>query len=141
MSNLLLEALADTGFGDPDAARLLVRRIRLRSALNDARRSIEELLERLDEAEQASSNAHAALLDEGGGLVPDAFDRVQRNRAVNPVAGDNVREKELLDGTKVVLQFLDTLGVGLRHGLFSSRYAAKRNPPATQAHRLSGDAK
>lgn len=131
---------ADYGFASPRAAQMLVRRLKLRAALQDARGSIECLLKSLDEAVQADCGAHAALFDQGGGLVPDALDRVQRNRAINPVAGDNVREKELLEGVELVLQLLDAVGVGIRHGLFSSYGGQKPTPPSEGAHRLCGGA-
>lgn len=129
------------GFASSRAARMLIRRMKLRAALKDARASIEDLLKRLDEGEQADRRAHAALLDGLGGLVPDALDRVQRNRAVNPIAGDDVREKDLLEGVDLVLQLLDAVGVGLRHGLFSSYGGQKPMSPSENAHRLCGGAK
>ena len=132
---------ADSGFASSRAAKMLIRRMKLRAALKDARASIEDLLKRLDEGEQADRRAHAALLDGFGGLVPDALDRVQRNRAVNPIAGDDVREKDLLEGVELILQLLDAVGVGIRHGLFSSYGAQEPTPPTDGAHRLTAAAR
>jgi len=133
--------LRDAGFGDLHAARLIVRRLRMRAALQEARKSIEGLLDCLDEGFEADRDAHAALLDEAGGLAAGTVECAQRNGTVSGIARDDVREKELLEGTKMILQFLDALGVGLRHGLFSSSYAAERNADGDAAHRLSGAAK
>jgi len=129
---------ADAGFASIAAAQLVIRRLKLRAALNDARKSIEALLDSLDQQTQADRDAVSALFDQAGNLIPDAAECVQGNRSVNPIGGDDVREKELLEGVNLILQLLDTLGVGLRHGLFSSSERARSNRPESAAHRLSG---
>lgn len=134
-------SLPDSGFASAHAAQLVVRRLKIRAALNDARASIEALLDSLDQQAQADGDAVSALFDEAGDLVAGATERVQRHRSVNPVGGDDVREKELLEGVKLILQLLDAIGVGLRHGLFSSFASQRPNPPEDEAHRLSGEAK
>lgn len=108
------------GFSDVSIAREIFRRLKMRAALKDARVSIEELLELLDKSIQADRDRSASLFDEAGNLLPAEVERLQRDAAINAVARKDMREQELLDGVKLVLELLDRVGVGIRHGLFSS---------------------
>jgi hypothetical protein len=136
-----LTDLRDVGFADIRGADLILRQLKMRSALKDARDSIQVLLDTLDHRAETDGNAVASLFDESGDLVPDALERVQRDPAVKLIAGNDVREKELLQGVNVVLQFLDTVGIGLRHGLFSRYGGAETIGDDDRAHRLCGGAK
>lgn len=133
--------LPDSGFANPAAAHLIVRRMRLRAALFEAQRSTAALLQLLDEDAKACRDARAAACEGGVGLAQGDVEGGVGRLSVDDVEGKDVREKELLEGVNLILQLLDTVGVGLRHGLFSLSYAAKGNPPADGAHRLSGGAK
>lgn len=132
--------LPDSGFANPAAAHLIVRRMRLRAALTDARGSIATLLQLLDEDAEACRHARATARESGVGLAQGDVEGGVSGVPVDDIEGKNVREKELLEGVNLILQLLDTVGVGLRHGLFSLGYAVKRNPPADGAHRLCGGA-
>jgi len=130
--------MVDAGFADVEIAREIVRRLKMRAALKDARGSIEELLELLDKSIQADRDRSAALFDEAGDLLPAEVERLQRDAAVNAVAGKDVREKELLEGMKLALDLLDRIGVGIRHGLFSSCGGDELSQARTGAQRLRG---
>ncbi len=131
----------DGGFANPAAAQLIVRRMRLRAGLTDAQRSIAALLQLLDQEAEACRDARAAVREGGIGLPESDVEGGVSGIAVDDIEGKNVREKELLEGVNLILQLLDTVSVGLRHGLFSLGYAVKRNPPYDGAHRLCGGAK
>lgn len=132
--------LSDSGFANPAAAHLIVRRMRLRAALTDAQGSIATLLQLLDEDAEACRHARAAARKGGVGLAKSDVEGGVRGLPVDDIEGKDMREKELLEGVNLILQLLDTVGVGLRHGLFSLGYAVKRNPPSDGAHRLCGGA-
>jgi hypothetical protein len=133
--------LADSGFAYPAAAQLIVRRMRLRAALNDAQGSISALLQLLDHEAETCRDARASAGEGGIGLAQSDVEGGVSGAPIDDIEGKDVREKELLEGVNLILQLLDTVSVGLRHGLFSLSYAVKRNPPADGAHRLSGGAK
>ncbi|MDP2131919.1 MAG: hypothetical protein U0975_09770 [Erythrobacter sp.] len=138
--------MADVGFCDPTAAnpaaaQLIVRRMRLRAALNDAQGSISALLQLLDQEAEACRDARASAGEGGIGLAQSDVEGGVSGIPVDDIEGKDVREKELLEGVNLILQLLNTVSVGLRHGLFSLSYAVKPNPPAEDAHRLSGGAK
>lgn len=116
-----LDAAADVaGFFDARGARMILRRLKIRRALLDAKGSIETLLDSLDERAEADRNAMATRLDGAVRLIPGDLDRGDGRVAIDGIQSKDVREKELLDGVNLVLQLLDTIGVGIRHGLFSS---------------------
>lgn len=133
--------LPDSGFACPAAAQLIVRRMRLRAALVEAQRSAAALLQLLDEDAKACRDARAAAREGGVGLAQGDVEGGIGRPPIDDVEGKNVREKELLEGVNLILQFFDTVGVGLRHGLFSLGYATKGKLTADGAHRLSGGAK
>ena len=132
--------LPDSGFANPAAAHLIVRRMRMRAALTDAQDSISALLQLLDHEAEACRDARASAAEGGVGLAQGNVEGGVGGIAVDGIECKDVREKELLEGVNLILQLLDTVSVGLRHGLFSLSYAVKRNPPADGAHRLCGGA-
>jgi hypothetical protein len=133
--------LSSTGFASARAAQLVVRRLRLRAALNDAQASISALLQLLDHDLDAHHDAGSAAIEGGVGLTEGNLEGCVRSDPVDGVESKDVREKELLQGVNLILQLLDTVGVGLRHGLFSSSEGKRSNPPEDGAHRLCGGAK
>lgn len=131
----------DSGFANPAAAHLIVRRMRLRAALTDAQGSIAALLQLLDQEAEACRDARASAAEGGVGLAQGDVEGGVGGVAIDDIEGKDVREKELLEGVNLILQLLDAISVGLRHGLFSLGYAVKRIPTADDAHRLCGGAK
>ncbi|QDH35816.1 hypothetical protein [Porphyrobacter sp. YT40] len=138
---MTLHDLPDHGFANPRGARAVVRRMKMRRALMDAQASIEALIDHIDKGIQADRDTSSARFREAIALMAKDVDGVKRRAPVNLIDRNDMREKELLDGVNVVLQFLDTVGVGLRHGLFSVSGSPRSNPPADAAHRLCGGAK
>jgi hypothetical protein len=132
---------ADSGFASLRAAQVVIRRLRLRAALNDAQASIAALLQILDQQLEADRDARSAPVESGVGLPEGDLEGCIGRLAVNGIEGEDVREKQLLQGVHLILQLLDALGVGLRHGLFSSSGVRRNTPPDDGAHRLSGGAK
>lgn len=131
---------ADGGFASAAAALLVVRRLRLRAALNDAEASIAALQDLLNEKIDASRNPRPAAPEGGVGLAEGDLEGGVGGIPVDGVEGKDVREQELLQGVNLVLQLLDTIGIGLRHGLFSSSEVKRSKPPEDGAHRLCGGA-
>lgn len=129
------------GFSDVSIAREIFRRLKMRAALKDAQVSIEELLDLLDQSLQADRDRGASLFDEAGNLLPAEVERLQRDASIHFIARKDVREKELLDGMKLVLELLDRIGVGIRHGLFSSCGGDELSQADKVGHRLCGGAK
>lgn len=116
---MTLHDLPDVGFADPRSARAVVRRMKMRRALMDAQASIEALVDDINESIQADRDTSSARFNAAIALAAEGVDGVKRRTPVDLVDGNDMREKELLDGVNVVLQFLDAVGVGIRHGLFS----------------------
>jgi hypothetical protein len=135
VSGLALET-AVSGFFDASGARMVLRRLKIRRALMDARASIEGLLNCLDESIQADRDESSALFNRAVALDSDDVDRRDGCLPINIIDRKDVREKELLDGVNLVLQLLDTLGVGLRHGLFSSEGSGTSAAPGDGGHSL-----
>jgi hypothetical protein len=132
---------SDGGFHSLRAAQAVIRRLRLRAALNDAQASIAAIQDFLNEEVDASRDPMPAAAEGSVGLPESDLEGCIGRLAVDGIEGQDVREKELLQGVNLILQLLDTLGVGLRHGLFSSSEANRSNPPEDGAHRLCGGAK
>lgn len=118
---MTLHDLPDHGFADPRGARAIVRRMKMRRALMAAKASIEALINHIDEGIQADRDTSSARFHEAIALAAKGGDGVKRRAPVDLIDSDDVREKQLLNGVDVVLQFLDAIGVGLGHGLFSSK--------------------
>jgi hypothetical protein len=112
---------SDAGFADARRVQIVVRRIRLAAKLRDAAGSIQALLDILDQRRDAERDAATASLREAGPLPPSDREGVLDLNAIDPGACDTQREKELLDGVDVVLEFLDLVERDLRHGMFSCR--------------------
>lgn len=136
-----LLALADAGFADNGVIRPLIRRIALKSAMGEARTSIEALLDLLNEHREPLRRDGAALLEQGIGLTAGDEQGCVRGAPINGREGHALREDELLEGVKLVAQLLDRIEVGIRHGLFSCASDEEANRPAIAAHRLCGGAK
>lgn len=127
---------ADAGLASLRGAQAAIRRIKLRLALADVGTSVAGLLQVLDHGLNADGDERAAVGEGGIGLAPGDIEGGVGGLAVDGVEGKNVREKELLEGVDVVLQFLDALGIGLRHGLFSSSGSQRTNPTPTSGQSL-----
>lgn len=136
-----LLALADIGFADRGVIRPLIRRIALKSAVGDARASIEALLDLMNEQREPLRGDGAAPVEQGDGLPVSYGERGFEHAAVGGAEGHALREDELLDGVKLVLQLLDRVEVGVRHGLFSCASDEEATRTAGGAHRLCGGAK
>jgi hypothetical protein len=136
-----LNALADTGFADNGVIRPLIRRIALKSAVGAARASIEALLDLMNEQREPLRGDGAAPVEQRDGLPVSYDERGFKRAAIGGAKGHALREDELLDGVKLVLQLLDRVEVGVRHGLFSCASDEDANRPAGGAHRLCGGAK
>lgn len=136
-----LLALADAGFADRGVIRPLIRRIALKSAVGDARVSIEALLDLMNEHRQPLARDGASLGEQGVGLTGcDGQGGVERASLAGAQC-HALREDELLEGVKLFAQLLDRIEVGVRHGLFSCASDEEANRPACGAHRLCGGAK
>lgn len=110
----------DTGFDNPEGARMALRRLRLRNRLRDVQDLIPAILHRLDHGRDvlgdvktfsASSGIALAEGDLKGGISRKTIDRVECQ---------DVREDDLLQGVDLVLQFLNALLDDLGHGRFSN---------------------
>jgi len=136
-----LLALADIGFADRGVIRPLIRRIAVKSAVADARVSIEALLDLLNEHREPLGRDGTSLPEQGIGLTARDEQGGIGRAAVDLREGHALREEELLQGVKLVTQLLDRIEVGVRHGLFSCASDEEAIPPASAAHRLCGGAK
>jgi hypothetical protein len=126
---MTLHDLPDHGFADPRGVRAIVRRMKMRRALMAAKASIQVLIDHIDEGIQADRDTSSARFHEAIALAAQDVDHVDRRAPVDLVDSKDVREKELLDGVNVVLEFLDAIGVGLGHGLFSSKGSPASDAP------------
>ncbi|MCL9998395.1 MAG: hypothetical protein NBV68_03355 [Erythrobacter sp.] len=132
---------ADGGMASIEGARAAIRRIKLRLALADVGTSVAGLLQVLDHGLNAERDENAPVGERGIGLAPGDIEGCVGGLAVDGVESKDVREKELLEGVDVVLQFLDALGIGLRHGLFSSSGSQRTNPTPTSGQSLCDGSK
>jgi hypothetical protein len=133
--------MIDTGFADAGVIPLVLRRIRVRTAVSAARASIDALAHLLDQQREALGRDGATLPGEGFGLTAGDGESGVGGEAVNLGEGHAMREDELLEGVKLVAQLLDRIDIGVRHGLFSSAGEPEGKPACDAAHRLSGGAK
>lgn len=132
---------SDIGFADPSGARAIVRRLQLSAALKDSRASIETLLDLLNQRSDPVRRNGASLAEQGVRLLPSDEERGTGRITIDLSESDAVREEQLLEGVKMVLQLLDRLGIGVRHGLFSFDHAHEPIPADPERHSLSGGAK
>lgn len=134
----------EMGWISPQAAkaslRLVGRRLALRTGMQRCQMSLAALLHRLDQRPDPDGGERASLGKSGVSLASgdqeDGVDQV----AILPVESREEAEQQLLEGMDLVLQLLDRLDVGMRHGLFSL-HAAKAIPTEEAGHRLSEAAK
>lgn len=127
---MTLHDLPDVGFADPRAARTVVRRMKMRRALMEARGSIERLIDNIDKGIQADRDTSSARFHEAIALAAEDIDGVERRAPIDLVESKDVREKELLDGVNVVLEFLDLAAAEIGHGLFSSNGRPTSDAPS-----------
>lgn len=137
---MTLHDLPDHGFADPRGARAVVRRMKMRRTLMAAKSSIEALINDIDEGIQADRDNSSARFHAAVALAAKGVDGAKRRAPVDLVDSNNMREKQLLDGVDVVLQFLDAIGVGLGHGLFSAAGSSASAEPRDRSQRLCRDA-
>jgi len=131
--------MTDTGFIDLVAARTSVRRLKLRRALRQAEKSIADILNALDKELQPNCDAPPAAGHSGIDQIVGVDDGRLDDLAARRIMSNDVRQKELLEGSELILQFLNALLGELVHGTFSS--IVSHDPEATAeiapAHRLS----
>lgn len=128
-----------TGFVDPNAAHAAVRRLKMRRALREISALSATLLDCLDQGSEPLSGAGAMDIQRRIELRQRDVARGVSHDPVNLSERDDVREKELLEGTDLVLQFLNSLLRALSHGQFSTNHsdAVKASAAGDAAHRLS----
>lgn len=129
------------GFLDANAARGSVRRLKLRRQLLDAQASIAGLLDRLDHGIDPDGDAGAALSQRAVRLAVRDGECAVSGNAVHCIKCQDMREKELLQGADLILQFFNTLGFGLEHGLFSFGDDGNRKRAAGAAESKNGGGK
>lgn len=139
-----MSAPGDLGFVDIDAAksglRLVGRRLALREGMQRGSLSLAALLHRLDQRTDADGGERAPLCECGIGLTGSDQQGAVDQFPILTVEGREEAEQQLLEGMDLVLQFLDRLDVGMRHGLFSL-HVEKAIPTEEAGHRLSEAAK
>jgi hypothetical protein len=128
----------DTGFVSKDAARMALRRLKLRAGLRDVQSLTAALLDRLDHAGDPCGDAVSASPEGTGLLGHGDLERGFGDHAVSRIEGQDVRENELLQGVDLVVQFLNSLLDDVGHGRFSNCFNNLDATPASPvAHRLS----
>ncbi|MEO0589074.1 MAG: hypothetical protein AAFZ11_00790 [Pseudomonadota bacterium] len=133
--------LDDTGFADPRAALAIVRRMKIRARLDDARASTEALLKLLQKTCQERSSERSAVGEQAVRL--GASDEAGGRRGVRIAVSeaDAMRERELLEGVDLILDLMDHLGAGIGQGLFSAVGAPEDMGAPESGHSLCGGAK
>jgi len=134
-------ALADVGFADRGVIRPLIRRIALKSAVGEARVSVEALLDLLNEHREPLRSDGPSLTEQCIGLTARDLQRAISSDAISGGERNAMREDELLEGVKLVAQLLDRIEVGVRHGLFSCASDEEATRLERAPHRLCGGAK
>lgn len=133
--------MIDTGFADRSMIPVLLRRIRLRTAVSNARASVDALADLLDQQREPLRRYKAPLPNECISLPCGDEEGGVGGATVDFSEGDALREDELLEGVKLIAQLLDRIDVSIRHGKFSSGGEPEVTPACDAAHRLSGGAK
>ena len=136
-----MSATVETGFANSQGAKAVARRIKMRRQLLSASQSIAALVDILDQSFEADRLAVEARIQKIRDSVAGDDEAVIDQPALVRVEGNHQREEELLKGMELLLELLDSIGVGLGHGLFSARLMAEPIEPTDPAHRLSGGAK
>lgn len=130
--------MSNLGFASVDAARMSLRRLRLRDGLVRMERSVPALVDLLDQRLEADCREVLARAREAVDLASsDSSGRID-DRPIDAIEGNQVREEELLEGMNLCLQFLDVLASELGHGRFSfqSFDTLDATAAAGGAHRL-----
>lgn len=133
--------MSDSGFLDPDAGRRVMRRIRLRERLLLISTSSAALLDRMNHVSQAERDRSFALVDRSVELTERHVEGRVGGHGIDQVEGQHMREQELLEGADLILQLLDAMLDGVRHGLFSVQSRLEPTAADGAAHRLSQGAK
>lgn len=123
-------SIDDAGFMSAEAARAVVRRMKLRRALCDAHASIAASLDRLDQQFEPNRRPASTISDRSIDLLPRDVECRIGSEPVDSIEGQDMGEQELLQGMDLVLQFLEALLDGLGHGRFSNNF---NNPNANPA--------
>lgn len=126
--------MSAAGFLDADAARRVMRRVRLRGKLQKAVASGTALLDSLDHLSQVERRRSLALVNRSSMLGEGDVKTRVGDQLVDVVASQDVREQELLQGADLILQLLDTMLDGVRHGLFSIQNRAEPTAADSAAH-------
>ena len=132
-----LAEMDDAGFACLDSAQASVRRIRLRTGLQLAQKSLSACLDLANQPRQAMCGDGAPLGNQAIGLTGGDQKRVVDDRAVFAIERNTECEQQLLLGLDLVLQWLEQLGVGLGQGLFSVSTMPDGIEQPETAHRLS----
>lgn len=129
----------EQGFINPGAARAAVRRLKLRHMLHEIGQLSTALLDSLDQASEPLSGTCAIDIQRRVELRQRDIASGVGHDAVHISERDDMREKELLEGADLVLQFLNSLLKALSHGQFSTNHSDAVNASAAGAasHRLS----
>lgn len=133
--------MRDTGFADRSMVPVLLRRIRLRTAVSAARASVEALADLLEQQRESLGSTRPPLLEQGVSLPCGNQDCRLCGAAIDLRERNALREDELLQGIHLIAELLDRIDIGVRHGLFSCLDATEGKPACETAHRLSGGAK
>lgn len=134
-------APADVGFADRGVIRPMIRRIALKSAVGEARVSIEALFDLMNEHREPLRSDGASLAEQGIGLTARDLQCAISSDAISRGERHAMGEYELLEGVKLVAQLLDRIEVGIRHGLFSCASDEEATRLEQAPHRLCGGAK
>jgi hypothetical protein len=137
----MIRPLNDIGFAERALIRPLIRRVAIRSAVNEAKASIEALVDLLNEHREPLGGDDAALGEQGIGLPACNEQGSLGSAAINLRKRNALRENQLLEGVDLIAQLLDQVEIGVRHGLFSCASDEEANRAGSAAHRLSGGAK
>lgn len=133
--------MRDGGFADLELAKLMVRRLRVRAALWQARRSIQTLAQLLDQSREAMGGDGATGGEQGIGLAGGDEHGGFGGGAIAARERQTLREHELLQGVELIGKLLERIEIGIRHGLFSGEAGAVDSAAWERPHRLSGEAK
>lgn len=126
--------MSAAGFFDADAARRVMRRVRLRGKLQKAVASGTALLDSLDHLSQVERRRSLALVNRSSMLSESDVETRVGDQLVDAVASQDVREQELLQGADLILQLLDAMLDGVRHGLFSVQTRPEPTAADSAAH-------
>lgn len=130
--------IRDAGFANRSIIPLLLRRIRLRTAVANLRGSVEALADLLDQQREPLGGVGATLTGESFSLSGGYGECGIGSGSIGRSEGDAVREHELLQGIHLIAELLDRIEIGIRHGLFLPAVAEEGRQGGEPAHRLCG---